>query len=209
MIDELKNFDVYLFDFDGTLLNSEPYHKKAHNLVLNEILGRNIEFSDEMFSKYLGKSDNQIYDEYKVDFGVDYDKEKMIAKKIKYSAELLSQDDVKIFDYFFELAKNKGNKKFYIVSNQDYDMLMEVLDKKGIKKYFDDIFALPKVGVKKDYFLQNLNQYIDISNKKIVIFEDSNSVLELAKTLGIFAVGIETKMNFGKLSSADLKLVCE
>lgn len=209
MIDKLKNFDVYLFDFDGTLLNSEPYHKKAHNLVLNEILGRKIEFSDEMFSKYLGKSDNQIYDEYKIDFGVEYDKEKMIAKKIKYSAELLSQDDVKIFDYFFELAKNKGNKKFYIVSNQDYDMLMEVLDKKGIKKYFDDIFSLPKVGVKKDYFLQNLKQYIDISNKKIVIFEDSNSVLELAKTLEIFAVGIETNINTGKLSHANIIIKCE
>ena len=135
MIDKLKNFDVYLFDFDGTLLNSEPYHKKAHNLVLNEILGRKIEFSDEMFSKYLGKSDNQIYDEY--------------------------------------------------------------------------IFSLPKVGVKKDYFLQNLKQYIDISNKKIVIFEDSNSVLELAKTLEIFAVGIETNINTGKLSHANIIIKCE
>lgn len=133
----------------------------------------------------------------------------MIAKKVAYATDLLSDDSVKIFDYFFELAKEKGNKRFYIVSNQDYDLLMKVLEQKGIKKYFDKIFSLPKLGVKKDYFLQNLNKYIDISNKKIVIFEDSNSVLELAKTLGIFAVGIETYMNAGKLSNADTIIKCE
>lgn len=86
---------------------------------------------------------------------------------------------------------------------------MKVLEQKRIKKYFDKIFSLPKLGLKKDYFLQNLNKYIDISNKKNVIFEDSNSVLELAKTLGIFAVGIETYMNAGKLSNADTIIKCE
>lgn len=34
----------------------------------------------------------------------------MIAKKVAYATDLLSDDSVKIFDYFFELAKEKGNK---------------------------------------------------------------------------------------------------
>ena len=38
MIEKLKDFEIYIFNFDGTLINSEPFHKKAHNLVLNEIL---------------------------------------------------------------------------------------------------------------------------------------------------------------------------
>lgn len=209
MIERLKDFEIYIFDFDGTLINSEPFHKKAHNLVLNEILGKEIVLTDQMFSKYIGKSDIQIYDEYKVDFNVDFDKDKMIAKKVAYATDLLSDDSVKIFDYFFELAKEKGNKRFYIVSNQDYDLLMKVLDQKGIKKYFDKIFSLPKLGVKKDYFLQNLDLYIDNSTRKTIIFEDSNAVLGLAKQLGMFAVGIETYMNAGKLSNADTIIKCE
>lgn len=209
MIEKLKDFEIYIFDFDGTLINSEPFHKKAHNLVLNEILGKEIVLTDQMFSKYIGKSDIQIYDEYKVDFHVDFDKDKMIAKKVAYATDLLSDDSVKIFDYFFELAKEKGNKRFYIVSNQDYNLLMKVLEQKGIKKYFDKIFSLPKLGVKKDYFLQNLDLYIDHSTRKTIIFEDSNAVLGLAKQLGMFAVGIETYMNAGKLSNADTIIKCE
>ncbi len=209
MFEKLKDFEIYIFDFDGTLINSEPFHKKAHNLVLNEILGKEIVLTDQMFSKYIGKSDIQIYDEYKVDFNVDFDKDKMIAKKVAYATDLLSDDSVKIFDYFFELAKEKGNKRFYIVSNQNYVLLMKVLEQKRIKKYFDKIFSLPKLGVKKDYFLQNLDLYIDNSTRKTIIFEDSNAVLGLAKQLGMFAVGIETYMNAGKLSNADTIIKCE
>lgn len=50
MIEKLKDFEIYIFDFDGTLINSEPFHKKAHNLVLNEILGKEIVLTDQMFS---------------------------------------------------------------------------------------------------------------------------------------------------------------
>ena len=28
MIEKLKDFEIYIFDFDGTLINSEPFHKK-------------------------------------------------------------------------------------------------------------------------------------------------------------------------------------
>ena len=208
MIEKLKDFEIYIFDFDGTLINSEPFHKKAHNLVLNEILGKEIVLTDQMFSKYIGKSDIQIYDEYKVDFHVDFDKDKMIAKKVAYATDLLSDDSVKIFDYFFELAKEKGNKRFYIVSNQDYDLLMKVLEQKGIKKYFDKIFSLPKLGVKKDYFLQNLDFILTTQHAK-QLFLKIASVLGLAKQLGMFAVGIETYMNAGKLSNADTIIKCE
>ena len=60
MIEKLKDFEIYIFDFDGTLINSEPFHKKAHNLVLNEILGKEIVLTDQMFSKYIGKSDKYM-----------------------------------------------------------------------------------------------------------------------------------------------------
>lgn len=68
MTEKLKDFEIYIFDFDGTLINSEPFHKKAHNLMLNEIFGKEIVLTDQMFSKYIGKSDIQIYDEYKLIF---------------------------------------------------------------------------------------------------------------------------------------------
>lgn len=205
---QLENFDVYFFDFDGTLLNSEPYHQKAHNFVLNEILGKPINFTAQMFSRYIGKKDDDIFDMYKKDFGVEFDKRAMIAKKVEFSTELLCDKEVKIFDYFFELAKNKGDKKFYILTNQDYGLLTTVLKSKGIIKYFDDIFSLPKMGVSKKYFVENAKNYVDLNSKKVALFEDVNDNLILAKNNNMFAVGIENSMNCGTLKDADFVIDC-
>ena len=38
VVEKLKNMEVFLFDFDGTLINTEPSHIKAHNAVLSELL---------------------------------------------------------------------------------------------------------------------------------------------------------------------------
>lgn len=77
----IKDFDSLFFDFDGTLLDSEPYHLKAHNKVLSEIT-KKICMSATDFLRYVGKKDSEIFDMYKQDFNVDFEKEKMITKKV-------------------------------------------------------------------------------------------------------------------------------
>lgn len=193
--------EIILFDFDGTLINSEPCHLKAHNKVLKNLLGEDFELTREDFvSKYCGKTDNEIFGVcYKKDFNIEYDTEETKMKKIKYSNEFLADEKVKIFDYFFELLKIKGDKRFYIVSNQDGEVLNFLLEKKQIKKHFNHVFALPNIKVKKRDFLINLNQYIDSKGKKIVLFEDNREILRLAQSLGFEIVGVETENNRGRL----------
>ena len=43
----LDNFDTLIFDFDGTLINSEPYHKVAHSKVLSMILNKEINLTEK------------------------------------------------------------------------------------------------------------------------------------------------------------------
>ena len=63
----LDNFDTLIFDFDGTLINSEPYHKVAHSKVLSMILNKEINLTDKQFERYVGKRDNEIFEMYKND----------------------------------------------------------------------------------------------------------------------------------------------
>ena len=65
-----NKYDTFIFDFDGTLINSEPYHKIAHSKVLSLILNRKVELTDEDFSRYIGKNDNEIFEMYKKDFNI-------------------------------------------------------------------------------------------------------------------------------------------
>ena len=135
VIERLKNFDIYMFDFDGTLIDTEPSHIKAHNAVLSELLNKPFEFiTKEFVVKYGGKSDDEIYELYKKDFNLEYDSKKMIEKKMEYSSKFLEESGNKIFDYFFELVKMKNNKEFYIFSNSYSSVINKVLKRKGNDK---------------------------------------------------------------------------
>ena len=190
----IKNYDTLIFDFDGTLLDSEPHHKVAHSKVLSSILKKDINLTDKDFERYIGKRDIEIFEMYKQDFDVDFDSEKMINKKVETARNLLLDDKVKIFNYFFDLVKQKEDKKFYIVSNQHPNILFSVLKAKGIISYFDNVFCLPQMDVKKDYFYKNINKYIS-NSKSIVVFEDDIKVLCFLNELGYDVVAIQNKMN--------------
>ena len=199
---EIKDFDTLIFDFDGTLLDSEPYHKLAHSKVLSYILGKEINLTDKDFERYIGKKDTEIFEMYKKDFNVDFDSEKMIDKKVEMARDLLLEDEVKIFDYFFNLISQKGNRKFYIVSNQHEKILYSVLKQKNIMQYFDDVFCLSKMNVKKDLFYRSIEKYIN-NPQKIAVFEDDSKVLRFLKELNYVTVGVENQMNCGKLIGCD------
>lgn len=204
IIEKLKNIEVFLFDFDGTLIDTEPSHIKAHNAVLSELLHKPFEFDTKEFvTKYGGKSDNEIYELYKKDFNLEYNSKEMINKKMEYSSKFLEESGNKIFDYFFELAKNKKDKRFYIFSNSYSVVINKVLDNQKVGKYIDKIFSLPELKITKTEFLENLQKYIDVKNKKVVVFEDNVNTLLLAKKLGFEIVGVESESNKGRLDFVD------
>lgn len=199
----IANKKVLIFDFDGTLVNTEKHHLKAHNKVLSELLNREFEMSVAEFSKYMGQKDTDIFTQYKIDFNLDYDRDEMVTKKVLAAKDLLLDESIKVFDYFDEVKKLKGDKKFFIASNQDIRLLVPVLESKGIAEYFDDIFCFSKMQVEKTEFYNNLPKFIgvDCDYKDIAVFEDSKNVLAHAKSLNISTIGVESDLNLGKLSN--------
>ena len=204
LLDTLNTLDIIIFDFDGTLINSEPCHKEAHNVVLREYLHNpSFSLSDQDFARYIGKKDPEIFEMYKSDFHVDYDSQIAITKKLTASKNMLMQENTQIFDYFFEIAQNKGNKKFYIVSNQMEEFLLDILNQKGITGYFEKIYCLGSMKLTKHEFYNNPDKYIPVKYKQVALFEDNNESLLWGKQNGFVAVGVETEFNRNKLTNAD------
>ena len=192
---------VFLFDFDGTLINSEVYHKIAHEKTFSKLLNRELHLSpEEQIKLLLGKTDNEIYDTFKQEYNLDFSTKKAIKEKTNLVYTMLK--DLPIFDYFFEVIKNPANECF-IVSNQQKSLLIKMLKEKRIIKYFSKIFCLSSMKVKKSYFYTNLDEFIKINGRKIVVFEDSEEVLAFVKKLNYTTIGIENRITKGKLKHAD------
>lgn len=203
LYNELSKRKVFLFDFDGTLLNSEKYHMKAHSFVLSKILNKKYKMKYKIFNNYVGNTDDIIFEKYKTDFDVNFDKEEMINLKVEKSRQLLKDKKVKIFNYFFKLKEKFINTDFYIVSNQEEEFLKDILENKKIIDSFKEIISVPKLKIKKEEFLSNIYQNLGTKPKQCVLFEDVDKYLKCAKSLGMFAVGIESKRNKKSLKSAD------
>ena len=203
LIKRLQEKQVFLFDFDGTLLNSEKYHMKAHSLVLSKILNKNYKMKVATFNNYVGNTDDIIFEQYKKDFNVDFNKKEMINLKVQTSKRLLKDKKVKIFKYFFELKKLFPKTKFYIVSNQEEDFIKDILSSKNILTDFEFIYSVPLLKIKKEEFLINVEKYLGIKSVQCAIFEDVDKYLNCAKNLGMLAIGIESKRNKKSLTSAD------
>lgn len=194
----MEKYDTIIFDFDGTLINSERYNKLAYCKVLSHIMGKEVTLTNRQYERYIGKKDVEIYEMFKKDFNIDFDTNAMVIWQAEIARDILIGNSIPIHDYFFEVARRKGNKHFYIVSNHNEIGLFPIVERKKIAGYFDKVFCLPIEKVSKDYFYKNIKQFIPDA-KNVIVFEDSLEVLNSLTSMGYPVVAIEHDLNSSEI----------
>ncbi len=80
----MQHINAYIFDFDGTIVDSEPTHKRAWNLALTEY-GLSLSALDPTISStMIGKKPIQIAEEIVQQYKLDVSKEELSGSKAKH-----------------------------------------------------------------------------------------------------------------------------
>jgi D-arabinose 5-phosphate isomerase GutQ/beta-phosphoglucomutase-like phosphatase (HAD superfamily) len=176
-MENILNYDLFVFDFDGTIINTEKIHCKSWEIVLSKYINKKININMNDYQKYFHSlikncSKNYLNIFYNIKYE-DYD----ILYELKQNMyeELIKNENIELIigvEFFLNYLLN-NNKKFIIVSNTskkniDFYILKYPILKNTYKIYTKELFINKKPN--PECYLYIINEF---KNHKIIGFEDS------------------------------------
>ena len=178
---ELKELKTFLFDLDGTLINSADDIAEAVNYTLKQLNREPL--TKKEIVKYVG-----------------YGAKKLMRDVLKVEDEELIQKGTEIFREFYlsnpcvyttpypyteELLKvlKENNKKVGVITNKYEEVSKRILDKLGLSKYIDIVVGGDTTGEKKpsakpvNYALNQLNA----KSEESILIGDSEVDIQAGK----------------------------
>ena len=195
-----------IFDFDGTLVDSETLYTKSLISTANKM---NV-LQDVDFESMAGY---QTQDMYNILIKNHYVPDNFFEETAKYFYKII-ETDLETFDGVIETLERLKNINMVIASNSDFDYVKNISDKKGISKYIKDyschnekLKAKPEPDLFLNAFklLKNLNP--NLNKEDILIFEDSLAGVEGAKKTGIKIAAITNSYSKEELSKKGADII--
>ncbi len=184
---ELK---AIIFDMDGVLVNSEPYHIKVEKSVFNKL---GIDVSEQEHAGYMGVATDMMWQQL------------IENRKLNSQPEALTRltvdEGISVFKKMKKIEPMPGiiplletikrhNLPMGVASSSDAVIIDIILKKSGLKDYFMYAVSSSDVGKSKpapDVFLHTA-KLLDANPINCMVIEDSGNGIKAAKSAGMFCV---------------------
>ena len=179
-----------IFDMDGVLVDSQPYHFKADIDTMAEY---GVVKDQKFYEKFAGTLTSDRMRILKDLFKLDIPVEEMVKKREDMILEIMAREDIKPVSgipEFLKSIKNRGLKTA-VASSSGYDLIGLILSRLGISEYFDSITSGNDVKRGKpspDIFLLAAER-IGAEPSECLVVEDSENGVKAAKSAGMKALG--------------------
>jgi len=192
-----------IFDLDGTLVDSLPYHHESWRIFFKNNNIKENDFS-EIIKEYKGGGTLELMTSV---FGDMYTRGEL--KKMSDDKEVIFRDIYKSKVYPIEgLNKFLDNLKennilLSIGSNAIRKNVLMTIEELGITNYFSSIICGDEVSRGKpdpEMYLKTLSN-LKVSKNECIIFEDSIEGIEAARNADIKVVGVTSSQSSEKLKS--------
>lgn len=179
-----------IFDMDGVLVDSQPYHFKADIDTMAEY---GVIKDQKFYESFAGTLTADRMRTLKEMFGLDVPVEEMTIKRENMILDIMGKEDIKPVSgipEFLRSIKEKGLTTA-VASSSDYKLINLILDRLKIAKYFDSVTSGSDVKRGKpspDVFLLAAER-IGIEPAECLVVEDSENGVKAAKAAGMKALG--------------------
>jgi beta-phosphoglucomutase len=201
-------YKAFLFDFDGTLVETETLHHAGFTSALKEVGIEYITF-EQHCSTYLGTGAKFIIASELKKHGKenDYSVDDIIARKKIFFKEILKRDGIKTVNgsiNFLNSAKARGFR-IALVSGGIKESILDVIKTTGIPDVFEEFITPADVAKPKpdpEGYLLAANK-LGVQPEDCLVFEDALNGIESAKRAGMKSVGITTYISKDRLLEVD------
>lgn len=185
-----KKMKAVIFDMDGVLVDSQPYHFKADIDTMAEY---GVIKDQKFYEAFAGTLTDNRMRTLRDMFGLDVPAEELIEKREKMILDIMANEDIKPVSGIPELLRSIKalGLKTAVASSSGIELIKLVLDRLGIAVYFDSITSGNDVKMGKpspDIFLLAAER-IGAEPSECLVVEDSENGVRAAKAAGMTALG--------------------
>ena len=177
------NFDAYLFDCDGTIVDSMPLHYKAWKQILSEW---KCEFSEERFYAWGGMPIVEIISTLNKEYGLSMPVETLAARKESLYFELLPELRP-VPEVVEHVLAMHGKIPFAVVSGSTRDSVVASLTALKLLDRFDALVCAGEYRNSKPHpeaFLLAAEK-LGVHPNTCLVFEDTDMGIEAATAAGM------------------------
>jgi beta-phosphoglucomutase len=195
---------AFLFDMDGVIADSNPYHRLAWE-AFNRRYG--LETTEAMQQWMYGKRNDQIVRGF---FGAELPPEEVTArgaaKEALYREMIAGRVESMLVPGLREFLERYGDTPKAVATNAEPSNVDFLLQQTGLRPYFQVVLNGHQVSHPKpdpEIYLRAA-ELLQTEPAACIVFEDSHSGVEAGRAAGMRVIGIST--TFGNLSGTVLTI---
>lgn len=192
-----------IFDMDGVIIDSGPWHLQAWKTVLRS---HGIVADDMEFRRLFGMRDSEVIPRL-IANNSDDDAHQFMEEKSRVFQQLIAQHATPISGVIEVIDRLRAhNVRVGLASLARPEEIASILDKTGLRDRLPVVITGDSIMRDKpapDIFLTAAYR-LDVDPSSAVVFEDAISGVEAARAAGMSIIALSTSYSPGELSHADL-----
>lgn len=204
----LKNADLFIFDLDGTIADTETLHWEAYNVLLQRKY--KIKLKEQDIKRYIGNSEISIYKMIERDYHININDQEFLKERLKIYMQLVEERNLQPFKWVQDFQDMIEGRPVLLLTSQVPEVVDTLLSHWHLDKLIPKEWRISAHNgrITKGEVFANPFDYIPddivIEHRNVVVFEDSEHIANLASSFGHTVIGIAHQYNKDTLKHCDI-----